>query len=82
MTTDAAPVASRQAHAADDAVAYPLAVAARKLHKSPRTLKRYYDLGFLPAKLLGPTLMVPASFVEAFGDWAYAPSAAPKRQVA
>lgn len=56
--------------APDDRVAYSLGEAAVMLGKSPRTLKRLYLAGEMPARRLGRSLMIPASWLAKFGDGA------------
>lgn len=67
MTAEVAPSPVLSPIGADGRVAYTIAEAARKLGKSTRTLRKLYEAGQMPAKPLGATLMVPASWVEAFG---------------
>ena len=57
---------ARPAMAPDDRVAYSLGEAAVMLGKSPRTLKRLYLAGDMPARRLGRTLMVPAYWLAEF----------------
>lgn len=53
--------------APDDRVAYSLGEAALMLGKSPRTLKRLYLAGEMPARRLGRSLMVPAPWIAEYG---------------
>jgi len=53
----------------DARIAYTMAEAAALLGKSPRTLKRLYLKGKLPAKRLGRDLMVPGDWLAQFTAW-------------
>jgi len=65
-----ADIAARQPMAPDDRVAYSLGEAAVMLGKSPRTLKRLYLAGEMPARRLGRSLMIPASWLAEFASQA------------
>jgi excisionase family DNA binding protein len=47
----------------------PLGEVAIMLGKSPRTLKRLYLAGEMPAKRLGRSLLIPSAWVDEFTAW-------------
>lgn len=63
-----ADVSTRPVLAPDDRVAYSLGEVAVMLGKSPRTLKRLYLAGKMPAKRLGRSLMVPGAWVARYAE--------------
>ena len=68
MSADAATVRARRGTAPIDRVAYPLGEAARILGVSPKTLKRVYLAEKGTARRLGRSIMLPASWVAAYGE--------------